>query len=681
MGNSVASIPRTAIVTAMGFGRIARLFVAGMLVSRGSAIMGLAADDGKPLPSSSLRTSYTSRRFTTDDGLPQTRVACIAQTPNGYLWFGTWFGLARFDGLRFVVFNQYNTPAFGGSDSIRQLAVDESGVLWFATGKAVLRQTPDGFTEVPCPPGWGGAGVGGLIAARGGGVWVSGGDPGRVLRISGTNQSSWQLPPYPDGSPGGALRLVATDGPLPFLFRSGDSRELFIPNLSGEGVVTIPVASGSFSRSLGQIHAAGPAPGGAWITGSRDLTLFGSKGDVIRDPLPDAIIERGIKVVSPSRKGGLWILDQRGGLWHWSREGTTAITSDLVNLDPAGAESLYEDLEGSLWVTGDRGLIQLRPRIVESFTTHDGLYSDETWSVSPAADGGVWVAGHSGLVDHLRNGVVTHLTMATNRDLGSSTLKSILQTSKGSVFVTGDAGVHRYDAPSWRMLPATLPLGDALYEDHQDRIWAGGTGGVEWIDGGTLERGSRYEGVPAGMGVRTMLQSTGGILWFGLKGGGVMRLDESSGARHFLTKSEGLASTEVWTLHETQDGTLWIGGNRGLAWVDARDARRGTGIPVFSFRQAQGVPEGPINWILEDRQGTLWFSGLRGIHRASPAHLSAVARGQRRNVPCATYGVADGMGRRKRTASTRRPDAWMPTDSCGSLPARVLSASIHRSVR
>ena len=37
-----------------------------------------------------------------ESGLPSSSVTSIAQTPDGYLWIGTYNGLARFDGVRFV---------------------------------------------------------------------------------------------------------------------------------------------------------------------------------------------------------------------------------------------------------------------------------------------------------------------------------------------------------------------------------------------------------------------------------------------------------------------------------------------------------------------------------------------------------------------------------------------------
>ena len=41
----------------------------------------------------------------TENNLPGSTVTAIAQTPDGYLWVGTYNGLARFDGVRFVTFD------------------------------------------------------------------------------------------------------------------------------------------------------------------------------------------------------------------------------------------------------------------------------------------------------------------------------------------------------------------------------------------------------------------------------------------------------------------------------------------------------------------------------------------------------------------------------------------------
>src|SRR5690349_7401992 len=71
----------------------------------------------------------------TENGLPQNEVTSILQAHDGYLWFGTLNGLVRFDGTRFVVFDESNTP---GLESARILFLfeDHLGRLWLGTDSA-----------------------------------------------------------------------------------------------------------------------------------------------------------------------------------------------------------------------------------------------------------------------------------------------------------------------------------------------------------------------------------------------------------------------------------------------------------------------------------------------------------------------------------------------------------------
>lgn len=68
------------------------------------------------LPSASLPAStlirdpeYVITRWTTQDGLPESSATSAVQTPEGYLWFGSFNGLVRFDGVKFTVLNPTNT--------------------------------------------------------------------------------------------------------------------------------------------------------------------------------------------------------------------------------------------------------------------------------------------------------------------------------------------------------------------------------------------------------------------------------------------------------------------------------------------------------------------------------------------------------------------------------------------
>ena len=61
----------------------------------------------------STPTQYVTRVWHTEEGLPQNSVNAMLQDHRGYIWIGTFGGLARFDGERFTVFDSANTPGFG----------------------------------------------------------------------------------------------------------------------------------------------------------------------------------------------------------------------------------------------------------------------------------------------------------------------------------------------------------------------------------------------------------------------------------------------------------------------------------------------------------------------------------------------------------------------------------------
>lgn len=103
--------------------------------SAGVSLRLLAADP-QPL---AVPASYDVTRYTVEQGLPQNTIRALLQTRDGYLWVGTLAGLARFDGVRFHVFNANNTPKMT-HDAINALAEDQQdGSLWINTGKGLLR--------------------------------------------------------------------------------------------------------------------------------------------------------------------------------------------------------------------------------------------------------------------------------------------------------------------------------------------------------------------------------------------------------------------------------------------------------------------------------------------------------------------------------------------------------------
>src|SRR6266851_7841773 len=78
---------------------------------------------------------YTIDKWDTEKGLPQNSVIAMTQTRDGYLWLGTLNGLVRFDGIRFTVFDESNTPGLN-SGRIVLLFEDSQNNFWIGTETA-----------------------------------------------------------------------------------------------------------------------------------------------------------------------------------------------------------------------------------------------------------------------------------------------------------------------------------------------------------------------------------------------------------------------------------------------------------------------------------------------------------------------------------------------------------------
>ena len=82
-----------------------------------------------------IATETRFKTWNTENGLPQNSVVSIAQTPDGYIWLGTFDGLARFDGVRFKVFRKQDTPELP-TNRLSAIFVDNDGRLWILTEDA-----------------------------------------------------------------------------------------------------------------------------------------------------------------------------------------------------------------------------------------------------------------------------------------------------------------------------------------------------------------------------------------------------------------------------------------------------------------------------------------------------------------------------------------------------------------
>ena len=79
---------------------------------------------------------YAHFAWTVRDGFFKGTINSIAQTPDGYLWLGTEYGLLRFDGVRPVPL-QLPYGEHLPSNNIRSLLAARDGCLWIGTAKGL----------------------------------------------------------------------------------------------------------------------------------------------------------------------------------------------------------------------------------------------------------------------------------------------------------------------------------------------------------------------------------------------------------------------------------------------------------------------------------------------------------------------------------------------------------------
>jgi signal transduction histidine kinase/ligand-binding sensor domain-containing protein/CheY-like chemotaxis protein len=619
--------------------RLAAIFALPLLLSTGwpGAAPLLALDPSKPFD------QYRLEVWEEEQGLPHYSVNSIAQGGEGYLWLATYYGLVRFDGKKFVVFDRTNTPQLE-SNQIWSLARDASGTLWIGATSGLLTYREGRIQAHPAPE-LRKVSVRAVHAAANGEVWVGTNTAGAFV-VRG-NQAS-RVGPH-----GGTVRAVLRD-------RNGDG---WIGSNTGLYRVRGAVQE-HFGAESGlpepRVLSLYESPDGVlWVATAGGLATL--RPGETRLSAIRAFDRKVVWCLAPDRQGSLWIGMLGGGLARYAG-GQFAFAERHKRLSDA-ITAVFEDREGSLWLgASGAGLSRLRDVPFTTLAARDGIGGSLVQTVLAARDGSIWVGFNGSGLTHLSpaGSVIRRYTRAEGfpsddiwslhegRDglwVGSYNGK-VTQVKNGRVSRVLDVA---------RGIPEAPIL--AITEDRRGALWLGTlNAGLVQIENGTVRRRTVADGL-AGNHVRVIHEDKAGRYWIGTDQG----LSVLEGDRFVnYHKADGLAGDFVFSIREDADGTFWI------ASFDGGLTRCSDGKFV-PFLVANGFPTASVFESLADRLGNIWVSSSTGIFRLSRRELEDFANGRASHIHSSTFGIPDGLtsrecnGGRPAGAVTADGRLWFPT--------------------
>ncbi len=595
-------------------------------------------------PALAAPPNYFTRTWQVEQGLPQNKVTAVVQTRDGYLWAGTYNGLARFDGVRFTVFDDHNTPELRSS-RITSLFEAADGTLWIGTESGDVSQYKDGqFTAVPVPANWSGGKIYAITADGAGDVWLLK-ETGELARA----RDGKVLSP-PSGAVAKVVALARGQEGTIWVEREG------VVSALQDARLTVEVSTNDYVQGI-----CAARDGGFWVacnSGIRkwkegkwvaDLGVAPWGWDVIAN-----LAETSAGVLAGGTSGdGLW-------LFFTGQTNTPALHLGHTNGLPSDwVISLWEDREKNLWCGTGAGLAVIRPSNLETISPPDQWKGRPVLSVLPAPDGALWVGTEGAGLYRLHNGDWTNF--ASEQGIRNQFIWSLAADSAGRIWAgTWGGGLFTQQDDAFAFAPGLenflVPMPALLFVGKE--LWIGTPTGAQRYQAGKLEPFNEVAGQPFG-DVRAIVREPSGALWFGTAGGGLVYLQNGSFRR--FKKADGLSSDFIECLYFADDGNLWIG-TFGGGLNRCKNGR-------FSvINHARGLPNGVIGHVEADGRGFFWMSSYGGILRASEKDLNRCADGELSEVSFLTYGINDGLptlecseGLQSAGGKTADGRLWFPT--------------------
>jgi ligand-binding sensor domain-containing protein/signal transduction histidine kinase len=617
-------------------------------------------------------SSVTFEHFTPDQGMSGAAVTCIFQDRIGYLWFGAFSGLDRYDGYSFTSYKHNpDDPSSQPNGLVYALCEDKAGNLWIGTSRGLdrLDRATETFAHfIPHPPGPEtelSNHISAIQEDRYGDLWV------------GTQEGLNKFDPTTgtftyfrhDSMDAGSL----SDDLI------GDIHEDKAGSLwigTGSGLDKLDRETGKFIHYLQDQYRIETIfedlSGILWLGTGGGLLEFdqtaGTISHYVHDPgNPQSLSSNYVTSICEGEANELWVGTLRGGLNAFDRKSKRFARYGHDEKDPGslssdGVYSVYRERSGTVWVTTpNAGVNKLnRPKrlfakyvyedqkpfsiLCDVFEGNDGkiwIGTSKRWEkFDPATEsfiryplakglypfaedkaGNLWIGKRSGgFYKRNRNGKVTSVHDSSGGEF-HQTVNCFCRGRDGAFWIgTVEGGIFAVDPGTltFTLAQQTKVQINAIHEDALGLIWAGTwEGGLLCYDrkkqtAVRFTSDPRNPSSPSGNNTMSICEDKSGTLWFGT--GGLNRYDRTTGTFTHFSQKDGLPTNAIFMILEDGVGNLWLSTNKGISRFDPRNKRFKNydvsyGLAGSIFRPQSGC---------RTSNGEMYFGGIKGLTRFHP---------------------------------------------------------------
>lgn len=584
--------------------------------------------------SDSFFKDYVSRNWNAENGLSANTVTDIMQDHDGYMYFGTYSGLLRFDGVEFIDINRLYDERYDFI-SARTTFQDSCDNIWIGSNdEGLLCIKTDGeIKKYTVADGLPNNSIRAICEDKNGYIWI-----GTASGIICLNNDTVVQPAGFETIPNGNLFIVNklycdTAGRVWIITQSGNGLICYTGGKFEIADVIQSIESPVVTTMMQDVSGTfwyGVAPYYVVRKTSERETVYNIAHGEQKATSINCILQDSSKNMWVGTDSGIAVL----------HDGIISYASQNDILVDEGVNEIIEDKEKNIWIALDRGGIQKvclgKFQTTNMSTTVNAIAQDTFRDV-------VWLACDNGLYCYrnnafIQNSITEYCKNVRIRHVGVTADGAVLVScyqNKGQIKINRNGTIQHWNK-------ANGLAGDnarvALQIANGD-LYVGTTTGLSIINhsngqitninkGGTLENDF----------IMCLYEDTDGLIWFGTDGGGVYVFNpKTKEIVKKITKDDGLVGNIIFKISSVRDGEVWVCTGSGVSIISKTDDS------IFNFDLTNGFGSDGVFQVLVDYTQRVWATTNQGIMSVKLSDMDKVMDGLLKSLTPTYFSKMDGI--------------------------------------